>query len=335
MLWNIILNNFNINDFSESEFKHLQKLYSRSLEIIEENEELFAKTKEFFKKSKINFKLKEKDYLTLYFSLLKLEEFNWTLEKLIDIYNYCATIGKLKCLYKILSILPLAIANDPLTLATPEEKLLHLISRITSKNKEIGEILKEDLMKMGFKIPKYRNTEIEITSINQLNLNEAYNLIKETIDQGNFEKALFYTVWINTNNSYKLAELLEEKSATLATILYLKSNASIDIIRDKLIKLFKIRPEKVKYALIALFQKEINSKTTIKYIWVVKSLEKIEKLAKKENALKSHYLNILKILILLNKKKKKLQKLLTKLEIAKNYTHIMDKYIKHFYSQIK
>ena len=117
MLWNIILNNFNINDFSESEFKHLQKLYSRSLEIIEENEELFARTKEFFKKSKINFKLKEKDYLTLYFSLLKLEEFNWTLEKLIDIYNYCATIGKLKCLYKILylkSNAPIDIIRDKL-----------------------------------------------------------------------------------------------------------------------------------------------------------------------------------------------------------------------------
>ena len=317
MLWNIISSNFSIDEFSESELEYLRNLYSRSLDALREDEELISKVRDFLKGYKFGSKINERDfYLMLYGGLLGLEDFYWNTElseELREFYDVCASTGELECLYNVLTVLAL---SPNFLYKNPEKRLVSYVSFISFENPEVGRVLKNDLVKIGFKLEKddLNLLRQEHICIESLSFEKAFDIINEALSQEDFKKALFYAVWIRTSDFHRLAETLKDRSIVLATVLYLKSKLPLDITRDALIELFKEEPKTVKYALIALFQRELNFKTTEKYLWVVRSLKEIKRLAKENPSLETHYLDIIEELVSLNERKKKFLRLLRNLE---------------------
>ncbi len=107
-----------------------------------------------------------------------------------------------------------------------------------------------------------------------------------------------------------LVGMMENVDAVLSSILYLRSGLRKEELRSMLIRLFKVKPHIIKYALIALLQREVSRRGTYGYCWAIDSLKIIRNAISGMTEAERHYLDIISELAALNKKKRKFLELL-------------------------
>jgi len=308
--WDILASNFSASEFKGKDRERVYSLFSESLPLLEENEELYRRVQEFLKGyRKIFMEGVEEYYVFIYAGLLGITNLEFregsyeTYERLYETLNVCVASGDVKCVYGLITIL--ALSFSPFLSRDSQSRLNSLFSTVAGRNTEVGRILEEDLVRMGYVIKRGWLGSPEIAGVKTLSYEEAARIMEDALAEKCLEKSLFYAAWINVDNPLRLAELLKDKSPALAAVFYLKSDLILEEAVEKLLELFEKDPETIKHALVAVLHEEVKKAQTPSYVRAVKNLQTIEKLVKNKPHLKTHYMDILEDLASLNYRKHK------------------------------
>lgn len=312
-LWDLISSKFEIKDFCMEERKFLLDLYGRSLSIIEDDEDLYVKVRSFLGKRRPSVKISLGNfYLALYGGILGLRELcdmDW--DKLIRMYDVCWDFKDLKCIYRLSTLIA---ASYPYMYPSRSSRIVEFLRYYLTPESELSSILINDLNRIGI------NLKEDSEELISLPAEQAFKIIREALDSG-FEKALFYTTWICVENPIVLARMMENVDVILSSILYLRSGLQREELRDRLIRLFKVKPQVIKYALIALLQREVNRRSISGYYWVIDSLKIVRNSISGMAEAERHYPDIVSKLIALNKRKRKFLELLGALNRLNHSIH--------------